>query len=895
MKIKVINMNSELNSQLKQLCLMREDDFTRDILKPLFEAMGYERVDFNGGSLERGRDLIAQMRIPPRKNLSLTYIQSKRIGSIQNTTTSAKYTSLIHQLRQCCTEKITTQSGDTLLADTIFMACPEQVTDRFMEEIKGSLFGFGPKVEILDGPIIINYIHEYNPELLNLLSSINDKLTTTCNTELINSELLSAIKSTNTVSVDKFYNDLSFFVGSIDSNTLLHLKLSIKSTKVLARESDWKLIKKECDYFKDTFSLKIISEDLTLIEKMFQKQKKDYISESNIKNKTELGLLEKIKNDFVNQITSKLNSLYTFVADGESSLSKILNVDQKRECKNYIDYLKYFCKDNATDNIDLFPFEEASFDSFNSQLKSIISIIENKQKNDLKYKKLITKIKKEPKYVFNVDSAIIESRIKDYKKRYFDDVLLINNHSIGSAKLGVFLNETEETLLLISKLSNTKSILSEYLKFTHENSGEDRVSVSPHDIFATGHDIAVYGGAGVGKTTTLQAYAAIKNASSKRVLIYIPLNRLVEKFKEFLQGSLAGDFIKKELILKIILMSKGLPPTAEYIKQARTTLPSNIAIILDGLDEVFSILPSIIDGIKEFKEDFKTSQLIISSRDCVSYLPEINFLGISLLPFTKEQLNKFILGWLNNEKMANKLIDSINKLNLYEHIKTPLLATITCSLTEKGVKTPSSENEIYADRLLLLTGEYDLHKNIQRQFQKGDILRSCAQKIAYQMHRSNIRTLSKEQMLSILQNSLKDHYEAELLSKCLDELIDPCNVIVKDPVTEIYSFGHFRFQEHLASMELTLNRGIDILELLHNDWWRGSLSLYAQKNEFSYLFEEVYKVYSNIKRAKRTFESMIDAAPKSRQQGLKELLYGYSQSDYSDDYMTSPLEDYNGW
>ena len=50
--------------------------------------------------------------------------------------------------------------------------------------------------------------------------------------------------------------------------------------------------------------------------------------------------------------------------------------------------------------------------------------------------------------------------------------------------------------------------------------------------------------------------------------------------------------------------------------------------------------------------------------------------------------------------------------NLFEHIKTPLLATITCSLIEKGINAPSTENEIYSERLRLLTGEYDLHKNI---------------------------------------------------------------------------------------------------------------------------------------------------------------------------------------
>lgn len=59
---------SELqNNYLKSLISMREDDFTKNILKPLFEAMGYERVDFNGGPYEKGKDLIAHYRQPPRR------------------------------------------------------------------------------------------------------------------------------------------------------------------------------------------------------------------------------------------------------------------------------------------------------------------------------------------------------------------------------------------------------------------------------------------------------------------------------------------------------------------------------------------------------------------------------------------------------------------------------------------------------------------------------------------------------------------------------------------------------------------------------------------------------------------------------------------------------------
>jgi hypothetical protein len=141
---------------------MREDDFTKKILKPLFEAMGYERVDFNGGPLERGRDLIAQIRIPPRKQLRVTYVQSKKVDSIQNTSTAAKLSTLIHQLRQCCTGSVTTLSGEKLSVDSVFLACPEQVSNRLLEELDTQLNMIQPKVEILDGPAIIASIYDGN-------------------------------------------------------------------------------------------------------------------------------------------------------------------------------------------------------------------------------------------------------------------------------------------------------------------------------------------------------------------------------------------------------------------------------------------------------------------------------------------------------------------------------------------------------------------------------------------------------------------------------------------------------------------------------------------------------------------------------------------------------------
>jgi hypothetical protein len=327
-----------------------------------------------------------------------------------------------------------------------------------------------------------------------------------------------------------------------------------------------------------------------------------------------------------------------------------------------------------------------------------------------------------------------------------------------------------------------------------------------------------------------------------------------------------------------------MAPTSENIEDAKKFLSGRLVLILDGLDEVFSTIPSIISAISEFKLKNPLSQLIISSRDCVSYLNDIDFLGITLLPFTREQLDKFIKGWfkLNKEK-SDELIKAIEDRELFDYIKTPLLATITCSLVEKGVNAPSSENEIYSERLNLLTGEYDLHKNIERQKQKGELLRKCAMKIAFDMHSRGVRSESKEKMLKPLLSSLSERYSKILLNDCVEELINPCNVLIYDPITKKYSFGHFRFQEHLASEELKNNRGVELSELVTIDWWRGALCLYAQDNDTSSLIEDVYKRYGNISRAMMTFDSMINNSPKNKQNGLKGLLKEYEKSDILDD------------
>lgn len=176
-----------------------------------------------------------------------------------------------------------------------------------------------------------------------------------------------------------------------------------------------------------------------------------------------------------------------------------------------------------------------------------------------------------------------------------------------------------------------------------------------------------------------------------------------------------------------------------------------------------------------------------------------------------------------------------------------------------------------------------MHKNIQRQKNTSDLLRKCARKIAFYMHKNGVRNISKSSMVSEVRSHLSDGFSHELLDSCVDELIDPCNVIIYEPHLDSYTFGHFRYQEHLAAEEINTNRDIEVVELLSNDWWRGVLSLYAQENDFCALVEDFYRKYGSIKKAKITFDVMIAHCPKSRKSRHIEIFNNFNRMDDYDE------------
>ncbi|UDQ79015.1 hypothetical protein LJN55_16290 [Erwinia rhapontici] len=484
-------------------------------------------------------------------------------------------------------------------------------------------------------------------------------------------------------------------------------------------------------------------------------------------------------------------------------------------------------------------------------------------------------------------SSWIEKKCKEYKRGIYE----INNNK-GSVDVVFFLKETQKILnvldVLINKSEDSRKLV------TVVNNGpvyNDGLSISPFELFDCKYDIAVYGGAGAGKTTTLQMYVR-KLIKDNNKVIYIPLNRYINQIDIILnEKSKAYD-----ILVAIILIAKNLDPTIDNISTIKSYFneETQLKLVLDGLDEAYAKFSGIVEAVNSFKISHPQIQILISSRDCVSYLSEVNFLGITLLPFSEEQLYKFIRIWFEgkNKELGGKLIASIKGREIAEIVKTPLLATLLCDLAEKGIDIPSSESEIFTKRLNLFCGLYDTYKDIRRTEISQSILYKAAIKIAYSLHARNLRSASKSDMITFLKNDRGFNYIDETCSSAVKELIDPCNIIVFDSISGTYSFGHLRYQEHLASLELQQNRSIEIFHYLKNDWWRGTLCLYAQCCEFQSLIEEFTHKYHNIGPALITLREMAKYRPERERKLVLQLIKDYERTD--DSYYYTNEYDLNG-
>jgi len=475
----------------------------------------------------------------------------------------------------------------------------------------------------------------------------------------------------------------------------------------------------------------------------------------------------------------------------------------------------------------------------------------------------------------------LNTRIKSAEQ----EIRKLKNGDLTSGEIRAALDEINGTLRSIEIVINQNNSAVEF-SISQEVDQKHILDISAHKIFDAGCNIAIYGDAGAGKTTTLHMYAEklYRTQRKGQITLFLPLNRITKKIGAIDQSKLAYTINKDnpfESLLNSFLLYKELSPSTENRAALTTALRESkkCTIIVDALDEASSHAPWIIQALSSLPKNVSHAQVITSSRHCIKYIREIEFLGITLLPFTKTQLRTFIFGWIKDVNDANELWDIVENKKLYEVAKNPLLATIICSLHSNQITIPENEPEIYWKKIELLCGLYDQHKGINRTSNDSSFLESCCIKLGYRFHIREIREASISEINKSLFNGFENRYPIGKIESAVEDLIYTCNILTKQPDSENYGFEHLRYQELLAAKEIERNRSIDIAELVGKEWWKGALYLYSFNNDIQFLIDEIYQKKGNISNYKDALIYMSSARPVGQHDILKQLINKLSKQD----------------
>lgn len=876
--------------QQKQLILdtiqkLSEDDFSKDILIPLLEKIGYVNIEFNGGPYEQGKDIIAHLPIALGKD-EIHVFQSKKFKSKRSTVSRQNFSEYAYQLNQCIQKHIALPDGSKRKPNKVYFATPFSIDSRHLEEQFETLSL--TNIEVLDGEYLANHIIKHWPSFTKDIIPDAEMAIIPALEETLNTELNNALHIAEQRKYTEYYSDLNFFVGEVDSSLVFGGTVGYRIDKSPPySKSEWDDLKRLNSSLQDYGSLGVISSSVDEVEKQYKSDLSAHSSATNTK------LIKKAENLRVNIATGsqKISSTLPEAIAHYTKRKEKIEATKKgslTEVTHTLSLLEAFADQISSDAEITRPPRDGLPKTAYTTLCFLYDTRNEISRLKTELSDTLPKIIPPPVIDVKIDPDSFVNEINSKIKHAEECIQRLNNRTLTSGETKAVLDEINSLLRAIDIATNQNNSAIRF-SVTKGLANKNILDISAHSLFDSGCNIAIYGEAGAGKTTTLHMYAdkLYQTQQTGQITLFLPLNRITKKIGEIdqtLRASLVTDERPFESLLNAFLIYKSLPASTENRKALTLALQNSkkCIVIVDALDEASTHAPWVIHALSELPNHINHAQVITSSRNCVKYIREIEFLGITLLPFTKKQLEKFISGWISDIDQANKLLQTIESKKLYEVAKNPLLATIICSLHTSGVPIPENEPELYWRKIELLCGLYDHHKGISRTKNEKSFLETCCIKLGYRFHKNEIRETSIHEMNKFLLSDFENRYPAEKIASAIDDLIFSCNILIKHPGSESYGFEHLRYQELLAAKEIERNRSIDITTIIGKEWWKGPLYLYSFTHDIQFLIDEIYEKKSNISKYKDTLMLMIEARPAKQREGLRALVNRLAKQDSFD-------------
>lgn len=875
-------MNAKLIEKIQN---MSEADFTKKIVNELFRHMGYSKITYNGGPNEYGRDLImwSENRLKD-KEVAVAQVKMDKLNS--NASSNHSFITVANQLAMALSRKILHEDGQEYMPVDVYFVSPQQIDTRELEMTNGIIQNKKALkfIDIVKLNELVNkfemkdYIYSlFNEKVISLQDYVHS--------DVHNDELSKALAISGKKDESLYYSDLdmSFLNFTIKFS---YNKVYQKNILIDFNSSLWEEFK--CIYKDDKLILNGYFDTDAIEEKYkYSNSKKNLSDVDSLKslysklNKFQVNINNHLaehesKADFNKNRIKSIKNIYSECHKNISNINQ-LDFDLNPKLK---DKLLKNAKDITIvlNNINLEkigPLENKLVSNIKEAFEGLANTLEecvHKKHTCVEY----------DTYNTIVDVNLLRKYITElfftYKNKIEEGIDVIENIKI--------INKAQKELLAYNKyFSNFK------ISIIYDNKHTTSINKKISDFLNENINILIEANAGAGKTTSLQHYS--KHGNKAFLKIYLPLAKVTKNININQSKSYSienySDIFISSVCTYINKLSKSNVIDEKNFK--KHLLKKRTVVLFDGIDEVLSKYNWIFEVIQFISNNYNATIAASTRPGFINNSTETNFIKIKLLDFTSEQRTKFVNGWFNgNSKLATKVLAHIKKNKIDNIISNPFAATIFCRLAEREMALPMSETDMYEERLRLLLGLYDEHKEISRNNIYRLDLEKVASKIAYIFHKNNLRSMPFKTIISELEDEscFPDHK----LEEKVRELITPCNVLFDEYDDGEFTFGHFRYQEYLVAKELNRNRGISIDRYILNDFWIGALSLFAQiTDNIAFIFDELLQVNSTLAKHKDVLIEMISKRnSKEEQKTLIEIIDKYSKIEKHDAFFHDTYE-----
>ena len=767
----------------KKLVSLQENELSQTVLVPLLKEVYGARVEFTGGLYEKGRDIVIYKK-DELGELEPIAVQVKKISPSANSQ-SRSFQQLLNQLSQAQDETIIDpETSHEIAIKKVLFITPYLLEQKVIDTHRGAfskarLIG----ITIVDGFKLITLLKEKAPFLLNSLLENEQLLKSYVSPKLTNSLLMKALNMGTGKKVCDIYCDIDFTFGNIRSSLDQFKTIEAKQAVKVERVSS-----SHFPLFCSTFKAIEASSGVDILDK-----------------------------DEINSAQKKFKEAESLEAEDKAVRAKISSF--RREISE-LAAEEVFTKYNSL-KIDV----GAILSLIKSDEKLLIDHNFKDEDDSVLYQAVMVKIRRA---CSNID--VLKLQIRKIRERIddLDASIEINLDSVAKAFNTVAKKvresyskrcSTDEYLLAVSGLneliSNLRGYISEFDIKPIKHVNNTKITLS--DALYSEYNVLLLGDAGSGKTTNLQVHAnTLYENGFEGIVFYSSLNELCQyKKNEACLFNLIASY----------MLDVGIQKSPQEIIESIKN--QNCVIILDSIDEAISTYPWVIDSLSTFAKEIKHGKIITSSRYTVEEISELNFLSLSLCPFNEKQKEQFFNKWFADTDESRHIIEHLkNNPKLSDVVTNPLSATILATLKENNIPLPTTEASLYQKRFELLSGMFDRFKGVNRSTIQPENLLKTAQYLAFEIHKLGHRKFSREEAVIICKD-YEDNYDLTPSEDVINELISPCEII--QPTNDgLFSFGHLRFQEYLASKEFGYRRGLQMYKFVSSNWWHDVVILYCQ-------------------------------------------------------------------